>query len=315
MVYCPDARGVGIALAAARRLLGMRVVTQAAVPGALSCATWDPVLARVGLAPAGRLANVLKGMGRRLYGAVDAVICLSSESVSEARDAGIPGDRIVRQPHGVDLDLFRPATGGERRRIRRELGLPATSVIALFLGRLSREKGVLELLDAWRAVNASGALLVMAGPETPGHPLDVGQAAREFVHQHGLASRVRFLAGTPASARVMRAADLFVSPSHYEAFGLTRAEAMACGLPLVVTPTGGVAEHLVDEQNALLCDPERSDQLASALDRLIADASLRRSLGRAARATAEQCFDGAQVAERIAALLETVARKAAGAET
>ena len=302
-VYCPDPRGVGLAAVAARRLLGTRLVFQAATPGALSCANWTGALGRLGVDPAGRLGRAVRRIGQRTYGAADAHVCISREIEGEAREAGIPEGRRCRLPHGVDVEEFRPAGAERSRRIRDELGLPHDRVVVLYLGRLSREKGVLDLVEAWRRVDDASALLVLAGPDMRGHHLDAGSEVRARIARHRLADRVRLLGGTGTPARVMQAADVFVSPSHYEGFGITLAEAMACALALVASPVGGVAEYLAAERNALLCPPGRPDLLAAALQRLVRDPPLRRALGRAARATAERHFDGDLVAARIAGLL------------
>jgi len=307
VVYCPDPRGIGVAAVAARHLLSKRLVFQAATPGALSCTHWDGMLARVAMDPAGRLGRTIKSAGRRIYGAADAYVCISQEISNEGRSAGIPERRMLYQPHGVRLDRYRPAATDEVRRIRDELGLPRERVICLFLGRLSREKGVLDLVDAWRRVDDESAVLALAGPEMPGHHLDAGLQARELVARYGLSERVRFLGATDTPARIMQAADIFVLPSYYEAFAIAVAEAMACGLAPIVSPVAGIADHLDDGENALLCKPGRPDHLAATLRRAIGDAALRVALRRAARATAERHFDSERMAARIAGLLTDVA--------
>ena len=308
VIYCPDIRIVGIAAMAARYLLGKRLVVQPAVQGTLSCATWDGQLRRVGIRPAGVLGRALKRVGQRLYGSADAYVCASRETEYEARTLGIPKHRIVYQPHGVSLDEFRPATPDESRRLRVELGWPGDRIICLFLGRLAREKGVLDLLDAWRHVDADRAFLVLVGPDMTGHGLDAGPEARAYATRHGLADRVRFEGGTDQPARAMRAADVFVAPSRGEEFGLVRAEAMACGLPVIVSRVGGMVEYLAHRENALLCAPGQPAELAARLGEIIDDASLRAALGRAGRATAERHFDADASAARIADVL----REAAG---
>ena len=306
VIYCPDPRGVGVAAVAARRLLGKRLVFQAATPGALSCTHWDGTLARVSIDPAGALGRAIKSAGRRIYGAADAYVCISREIHDEGRSAGIPERRMLYQPHGVRLDEFRPAETHEIRRIRDELGLPQERVVCLFLGRLSREKGVLDLVEAWRRVDDS-AVLALAGPETSGHHLDIGSEVRALVARHGLSERVRFLGATDTPARVMQAADVFVHPSYYEAFAIAVAEAMACGLAPVVSPVAGIADHLDDGENALLCEPGQPSRLAATLRRLIGDPALRSALRKAARLTAERHFDSERMARRIARLLTEVA--------
>ena len=306
VIYCPDIRIVGIAAMVVRCLLGKRLVVQPAVQGTLSCATWDGQLTRVGIRPAGGIGRALKRTGQRLYGGADAYVCASRETQHEARTLDIQERRIVYQPHGVSLDEFRPATPAESRRLRVEQDWPGDRIVCLFLGRLAREKGVLDLLDAWRRLDADRALLVLVGPDMTGHVLDAGPEARAYAARYGMADRVRFQGGTDRPARAMRAADVFVAPSCGEEFGLVRAEAMACGLPVVVSRVGGMVEYLSHRENALLCEPGRPDELASLLRQVIDDSALRARLGRAARATAERHFDADSSAARIADLLREV---------
>ena len=303
VIYCPDIRVVGVVAVAARYLLGKRLVVQPAVQGTLSCATWDGQLTRVGIRPAGGLGRALKRIGQRVYGDADAYVCASREAQHEARTLDIQDRRVVYQPHGVSLDKFRPATPGESRRLRGELGWPTDKIVCLFLGRLGKEKGVLDLLDAWRRINRERALLVLVGPDMAGHSLDAGPEARAYAARHRLKDRVRFQGGTDRPERAMQAADVFVAPSRGEEFGVVRAEAMACGLPVVVSRIGGMVEYLTHRKNALLCEPGQPEELAALLRQIIDDASLRTALGRVARATAERYFDADFSAARIADVL------------
>lgn len=308
VVYCPDPRGIGMAAVALRALFGKRLVFQAATAGALSCANWDGPLAHLAIDPDGRCGRGVKRLGRRIYGAADAYVCISRAIEREGRAAGIRDRRMLYQPHGVRLDEFRPAEHDEVGRIRDELGLPRNAVVCLFLGRLSREKGVLDLLEAWRRIGSAAAFLALAGPEMPGHHLDVGPEVRELIARHGLEERARLIGGTGDPARVMRAADVFVSPSYYEGFSITLVEAMACGLAPVVSPVGGIVDYLAPGENALLCEPGRPASLARALEQVVGDRALRFTLGRGARATAERHFDANRMAARIEALLTDVSR-------
>src|SRR2546425_579546 len=94
---------------------------------------------------------------------------------------------------------------GEPELLRTGLGWPADRPIVLFVGRLSIEKGVLDLLEAWRLVDRRGALLVLVGPDMPAHPWDAGRKARALVARHGLEDCVRFEGPAPETAHLFRA--------------------------------------------------------------------------------------------------------------
>src|SRR5206468_11922505 len=100
-------------------------------------------------------------------------------------------------PNAVDMTRFHPASPAERSVARRRLDIAPEAVVCLFVGRLSREKGLMELMEAWRLARSANGLLLVAGPDMAGHPWDVGPAARAFVEQHDLSDSVRFLGSIP----------------------------------------------------------------------------------------------------------------------
>ena len=299
VIYCPDPRGAGLAVLAMRRLLGRPVVMQPATPGTLSCANWDPLLRRLRIAPGGRLASAVKAVVRRTFTRAAACVCISRDIEQEARACGFHTERIVSLPHGVDLTRFRPAAPGEVPALRAELGLPSDRVVCLFLGRLSVEKGVLDLVDAWRMLSDPTSLLVLVGPEMPGHHLDAGGDARRFVTAHGLDDRVWFRGPVADPERFFRAVDVYVAPSHYEGLSLSSLEALATGLTVVATNVGGLRHYVRDGENALVCPPHDKVSLARRLELALGQPALRARVGPAARATAEQFFDQEQVSARL----------------
>ena len=303
VIICPDYRGIGLAALAAGWLLRRPVVFQAATPGALSCANWDPSLARLGVKPRGVLARAVKWPVRSLYGKADAYACISREIEQEARSA-VGGRALVRYiPHAVDLTAFGPADTSARERARDDLRLPRDAKVVAFVGRLSHEKGVLDLLEAWRLLEErglparTGAVLLVVGPDMPGHPLDAGAEARLLAARLP-AGRVRLPGPADDVRPFLAAADAFVQPSHYEAFGISVIEAMAMRLAVIATCVGGMREYLVDGENALLVPPHDPPALATALGRLLSDDGLIHRLGAQARLTVERQFDERVVTRR-----------------
>ncbi len=302
VILCLDYRGVGAAALAAGRLLRKPVVFDAETPGALSCANWDPLLQRLGLSSQHPLTRTAKWPLRLVYGSADAYACISRELEREALDRGIPRDRVWYLPHTVNTAAFRPSSLDEREAARRTLSLPPDLRIVAFVGRLGREKGILDLLDAWKTLDRSDAVLLVVGPDMPGNALDAGPEVRAAAAALG-PQRV-ILHGPAVDVRPMLAvADVFVQPSHYEAFGLSAVEAMATGLPVVACRVGGLAEYLRDGENGLLCAPRDPGGLAHQIARILDDPALAQRLGARARQTAVEEFEEKRVTIRWAELI------------
>jgi glycosyltransferase involved in cell wall biosynthesis len=304
LIYCVDLRGLALAAWSAGRLSGRPVVLQAETPGAISLRNWEAAARRTGIPGLALVLRPVAWLLGRVYGSADAYTCIARQFLEEGVGIGIPRERLHYIPHAVDIDRFRPATVTERTAARERLGLPADRPIVMFLGRLGVEKGVLDLLEAWRLVTHPSAVLAVVGPDMEGHHLDAGPAARAFVAREGLVSRVRFLGGTHDPAATLWAADLFVQPSHYEAFGISLIEAMATGLPVVASGVGGMQDYLVDGENAVISGAHAPQRLARDIDRLLRDDGWRARLGAASRRTIEERFTEDAIGQSYAALFE-----------
>ena len=194
--------------------------------------------------------------------------------------------RVVVVPLGVNTRLFSP---GSRD--------PAGSPTLLFVGRLRHYKGLDVLFNALRGrPDATPLLVVGDGPMRPGW-----ERLRDRL---GLGARVSFLGTVPDGQlpSVYRRADVLVLPatSRAEAYGLVLAEAMASGLPCVTSEVGtGTSWVVQDGVTGLVVPPRDAPALADALARLLGDAVLRRRLGAAGRARAEQELDEATMLARV----------------
>ena len=303
VVVCVDYRGIGVAAIAAGCATGKPVIAQGEVAGVLAGADAQ---ATSGLAPESLATRMLKAPVRAIYKHADAVVCIGRDLEREAVRAGVPRERVTYLPHGVDLTRFRPPQPGERERLRADRGWPAARPIVLFVGRLSAEKGVNDLMEAWRIASRGAAVLVLVGPDMAGHAWDAGAPARAFVEAHGLAPTVRFEGPASDPAPFYRAADVFVQPSHFEALGNTAIEAMASGLPVVASGVGGLADFCVDGVTAVLHEPRSPVSLARALERTLQDDALRARVAEAGRATVAERFELNGLLDRYAALIERV---------
>ena len=307
VICCIDYRGIGVAALAARAVTRRPVIFQAQTEGVISGARIRNALGSSG--ENGRAAGLATWPVRAIYRRADAIACISRTIERETLAAGVPRERVHYLPNPVDTLLFSPVPRDVRDRIRERLSVPKDTVLAAFVGRLSREKGVMELVRAWGEARPK-ALLALIGPAMTNHPWDVSNDARTFVREQGLDDSVRFVGGQPpnAVASWLRAADFAVQPSHFEAMGLAAAEAMAAGLPVIATDTGGYRDFISDKTNGLIVPVNDIPALADAISRLASDNALRENLGREARRTAEQ-FDETVVLERFAELIDQLAAR------
>ncbi len=205
-----------------------------------------------------------------------------SERIREElqRFCGLDGESIEVIPNGVDLEQFNPDTHrSQRPSIRERYGVARDEMLVIFVSHYFKRKGLPFLLEAMAKVEDPGVKLLVVGDDRRDGP-----AMRAQAEALGIASRVIF-AGEVAEGlgAVYTAADLFAFPSFYESYGLVTLEAMACGLPVVVSDTG-VAGELVDGgRNGFLVENcADSDTIAQHIVALRADPVLRQEMGKRA---------------------------------
>jgi glycosyltransferase involved in cell wall biosynthesis len=188
---------------------------------------------------------------------------------------------------GVDTARFRPCEA-HRGQIRAQLGLGPEDRLALFVGRLTKDKGLLELAAAMRALRheVPGLHVALVGFEE-GAFMGTMRAAMADAHD-----RLHVLGFTEAPERPMAAADFLVLPSHREGFGSTVIEAAACGTPSIGTRIHGLTDAIEDEVTGILVPPANPVALAHAMRQLASEAELRARLGAAALARARRDFEG-----------------------
>jgi glycosyltransferase involved in cell wall biosynthesis len=216
----------------------------------------------------GKLSVLVAALHRRS----DAVVALTRETAAEAESFGIPKERIHVLGNGVDTETYRLRGEIERKQLKRQLGLGKAPVV-IFVGRLTEAKNIEGLMKAWQlTVNRLPVAwqLVVVGD---GPLLSTGMhLAKEF----GISDSVQFVGQQPNVEQWMGAADLYVSTSWREGLSNTLLEAMATGLPVVVTRVSGVPElveatgagevvetgdmeGISEALTALICNKEKRD--------------------------------------------------------
>jgi glycosyltransferase involved in cell wall biosynthesis len=230
--------------------------------------------------------------------AIDHVICVSSAVAS--------GNHIPPGPNTSVIPNFVPdeAVAGDAAKGQAEdipPGLPKEEFL-LFVGELSRDKGVPTLLRAYESLGRKRPPLLLVGrrmPDTPTHLPDGAQMCAQWPHDHVMAAFRRCLFA------VLPSICLDACPT-------TVLEAMASGRPVVATTTGGVVDMIMDGENGLLVPPGDESRLAETMARLLNDPDLRVRLAAGARERAER-FTASAVAERLEAVYAQVAPRHSGA--
>lgn len=219
----------------------------------------------------GRLARTLSGLPTSFVPRPDDLAaCFASQWLRQrAREhSPIPLHRTTVVYHGIDAEPFSAPKGDDR----------AWSWRLLYVGRVEERKGVHVAVQALAEL-PSEARLDVVGPADDRYL----ERLHRIAARSGVDGRVRFVGALPRVelAKRYRAADVLLFPVLWEEpFGLVPLEAMACDTPVVATGTGGSGEFLLDEVNCLLVPRGDSSATADAVQRLAADAALRRSLRR-----------------------------------
>jgi glycosyltransferase involved in cell wall biosynthesis len=210
-----------------------------------------------------------------------------SERVTTLSHSGVLAHGSIS---GVDLHRFKPDAAA-RLRIRKSLGLVDDDVLLLFVGRLNREKGLLDLAAAFVELTGTypNAHLMLLGADEGGilpQVHKIGGPALARIHFHG---------HTESPERYMAASDILCLPSHREGFGTVVIEAAAVGIPAVASKIYGITDAVVDGETGLLHPPGDVTALKAVLELLVKDSVRRAALGSSARARVVELFSSTVV--------------------
>lgn len=230
---------------------------------------------------------------------IDAATGVSLEIVTKLQEIGFPSNRTWYIPNGVPIQ---PASLNTPKEARPLPGIGGGSLLVLFVGRLAAPKLPESLLDAWLAVQRRfpNARLAFVGDGEKRADLEAS------AERAGLKNTVLFVGRISHVNDYLRLADIFVMPSAREGMPLALLEAMAAGLPVIGSKTGGMADVLRHGENGLLVEPGDQEGLVSCLSLLMGSEERRSELGKKARHTVNQHFSLDAVADRYIALYQSL---------
>ena len=219
---------------------------------------------------------------------------------------GADPTRLTLVPCGVDVRKFRPVDKGKARE---RLALSDKPTI-VYVGRLVPRKGVGTLVEAFALLpDHLDARLVVVGGEPGVEVSPETDRLSTLAEKLGVREKVTFTGSRPQEElrRYYGAADVAVTVPHYEPFGMTPLEAMACATPVAGSRVGGIKTSVADGETGYLVPPKDPNALATRLLRLLSDESLRDRMGRAARRRIKEHYTWERVARLAATAFSEVA--------
>lgn len=255
---------------------------------------------------------------RVAYENADGVVAVSAAMKRDVQHLyGVAPERVRIIHNGIDLEEYRPRPAPG---VLAAHGIDASRPVVLFVGRITRQKGIVHLVNAIPHVRPGVTIVLCAGaPDTPEIAREMSDAVARA--RAGSANPVVWIEQMLPREQVIALysqAAVFVCPSVYEPFGIINLEAMACGAPVVASRVGGIPEVVQHGETGLLVpiahasstdveprEPERfSADLAAALNTLLDDAALREQMARRARARVEAEFSWRAIAAQTLAFYE-----------
>lgn len=249
----------------------------------------------------------------------DAVIAVSHDDRGHILRLFDMDEKKVRViPNGLDVDHYRLVEG---HGFLDGLGVRRDLPYVLFLGRISRQKGIAHFLEAARMLDPRTQVVLCAGsPDTPELAAEIEEAWASLKTHRPHSVWIREMIPRDAAIELYSHASVFCCPSVYEPFGIINLEAMACQTPVVASAVGGIKDVVVHGETGFLIpferkspeDPEPADpqafarELASAMNRLLDDTALAGDMGKKGRERVREHFGWDRVAGRVLEVYEQV---------
>lgn len=247
----------------------------------------------------------------------DAVIAVSNNTKEDIlRVYPIASERVHVIYNGIDLNEYQKTS---KTSALEAYGVDPATPFVLFVGRITRQKGVTNLVDSIRYMPPDAQVVLCAGaPDTPEIAAEMRQKVEQARKDHPKIIWIEKMVSKPEVIQLYSHARVFVCPSVYEPFGIINLEAMACGAPVVGSATGGIKEVVVDGETGYLVPfeqdsngfPTQPDKFARDFGRkvsdLLADPEKCRRFGEAGRKRVEEKFSWIAIADQTIELYESL---------
>ena len=252
----------------------------------------------------------------------DAIIAVSAETREDIlKHFTVDPGKVRVIPNGIDVEQYQytPETDALDK-----AGIPRGLPYVLFVGRITRQKGIIHLVRAIRHLAPGLGVVLLAGqPDTPEIGEEMKRGVDEIRKSRDHVYWIPEMVSKGDAIQFYSHARVFCCPSIYEPFGIINLEAMACGAPVVASAVGGIKEVVIPEETGLLVsfeqqteapfeakDPEEfARDLAAGINRVVADPALRERMSVAGRRRAEQYYSWTSIAGRVLELYREVTGK------
>jgi starch synthase len=247
----------------------------------------------------------------------DAIVAVSNGTKADILCAypDVDPARVHVIYNGIDLDEYKKT---EEKQALRDYGVAPDVPYVLFVGRITRQKGVTHLVDAIRYLPPDTQVVLCAGaPDTPEIAAEMREKVTEARQEHPQIVWIEKMVTIGEKAQLYSNARVFCCPSVYEPFGIINLEAMACGAPVVASATGGIKEVVVEGETGYLVpfepdpvtgfptDAEKfARDLGARLAELLRDSEKCRQFGQAGRRRAEEIFSWRAIARQTVSLYQ-----------
>jgi glycogen synthase len=267
----------------------------------------------------GRGYDLASWVERTALEMADAIIAVSREAKDDVlRFFQVPEDRIHVIYNGIQIDQYQPTAQADALD---RYGVEAGRPFVLFVGRITRQKGIIHLVNAIPHIDPETPVVLLAGaPDTPEIAAEMEARVAEVQRSRGNVIWIQEMLDKPSVIQFYSHAAVFCCPSIYEPFGIINLEAMACRTAVVASAVGGIKEVVVDGQTGILVpleqqseapfepvDPDRfARDLAAGVNRFLGNAPFRDACAEQGMRRAREQFSWNSIARQTLALYESI---------
>jgi len=249
----------------------------------------------------------------------DAVIAVSSETKADVlRLFDVAPDKVAVIPNGINIEEYQPTNDTSALE---QHGVDPGRPFVLFVGRTTRQKGIIHLVNAIPHISPDAQVVLLAGaPDTKEIAAEMEASVAAVQKDRDNVIWIQEMLDKPSMIQMYSHAEVFCCPSIYEPFGIINLEAMACRTAVVASAVGGIKEVVVDDETGILVplqqqteapfEPLDSDryarELAAGVNRVLADDALRDAMAEAGMIRAREIFSWKNIARQTKSLYESL---------